>query len=302
MFIGGDIGVNARAGFVAVVGRPNVGKSTLVNALAGAKASIVSRRRQTTRGIVRAICRRKQAELILLDSPGWQTARRDKFNLRLNGGAQWAAAAADVVLFMATPAWTEEDAAFLESLPKNSPLAAAVNKIDLVKNKRALLPVADKLRQARDFAFIMPLCASSGEGVLRLADQIAALLPESPALFDGEDAECRDFFFAELLREKIFRALGDELPYRIGVIAKCESGDGKILRVAAEIYAERDSQKAVVIGAGGAMLKKLAAAARRDMERAAGRKIFLSVRVIVRPQWRRDARLLAQMRIGAPPE
>ena len=298
MFAGGD-DMNGRCGFVAIVGAPNVGKSTLVNALAGAKASIVSRRRQTTRGVVRAVCRRGGSQLILLDSPGWQNIRADSFSMKLNGGARWAAAQADIVLFMTTPRRVEEDCVFLASLPKTPPVAAAVNKIDLVKNKRALLPVAETLSKQRDFVFIAPLSAKNGEGVERLADEITALLPESPALFCGGAAEDQDFFFGELLREKIFRALDDELPYRIGVVARREEGGGA-LRIAAEIYVERDSQKAVVIGGGGAMLKKLASAARRDMERAARQKIFLSARVVVRPQWRRDARLLAQMRIGAP--
>ena len=293
--------MSGRCGFVAVVGRPNAGKSTLVNALAGGKASIVSRRRQTTRGVIRAVCERGGAQLILLDSPGWQTVRRDGFSRKLNGGAQWAASRADLILFITTPARAGEDADFLASFPKTVPAAAAVNKIDLVKNKRALLPAADKLRRLRDFAFIMPLSAKSGEGVERLAEELAALLPESPALFcGGSAAEDQDFFFGELLREKMFRALDDELPYRVGVVARRQAGGGNVLRVSAEIYTERDSQKAVIIGGGGAMLKKMASAARRDMERAAGRKIFLSARVIVRPQWRRDPRLLAQMRIGAP--
>ncbi|MBE8158291.1 MAG: GTPase Era [Betaproteobacteria bacterium] len=298
--------MDGRCGFVAIVGRPNVGKSTLVNALAGVKTSIVSRRRQTTRGVVRAVCERGGGQLILLDSPGWQTVRGDDFSRTLNGGAQWAAARADLVLFMTTEAEerkrkaADEDSVFLASLPKLPPVAAAVNKIDLVKNKRELLPAADRLSRLRDFAFIMPLSAKSGEGVEQLADEMLARLPESPALFSGGAAADQDFFFGELLREKLFRALNDELPYRIGVVARRQKNGGGALRVSAEIYVERDSQKAVVIGSGGAALKQLASAARRDMERAARQKIFLTVRVIVRPQWRRDVQLLARMRIGAP--
>ena len=291
--------MSMRSGFVAVVGRPNVGKSTLVNALAGVKVSIVSHRRQTTRGVIRAVCERRQGQLILLDSPGWQTRQGGELNRRLNGGAQWAAATADAIIFMTTPRWTDEDEKFLARLPLRTPVAAVVNKTDLVKDRRTLLPFVDELRRRRDFAAIMPLCARRGQGVDDLADTVAAWLPESPALCDWATDD-RDFFLGELLREKIFRALGDELPYCTGVVATSGGARGGVLAVNAEIYVERDSQKGIIIGAGGAMLKKLAAAARRDMERAVGGKIFLSVRVLVRAAWRRDARILSRMRVGVP--
>ncbi|MGU9952092.1 MAG: GTPase Era [Gammaproteobacteria bacterium WSBS_2016_MAG_OTU1] len=302
-----------RNGFVAIVGRPNVGKSTLLNALIGDKASIVSHRRQTTRGIIRAAYRHQQSQIILLDSPGWQTRHADDFNRRLNAGAEWAANAADVVVFMLTSLWSDEDEKFLACLPSNLPVIAAVNKVDLVKNKRDLLPFANALQQRRDFAAIVPLCARRGSGIKQLSDEIIAVLPVSPPLFadnhndddnDNVSFTVDDFFWAEIIREKIFRALGDELPYSIGVIAKQENKqetDKKdILRISAEIYAERESQKAIIIGDGGSQLKKIATSARRDMEHAAGQKIFLTIRVFARPHWRRNANLLSQMRIGAP--
>ena len=290
--------MTTRCGFVAVVGRPNVGKSTLVNALAGVKASIVSRRRQTTRGIVRAVCEHKQAQMILLDSPGWQTRADGDFARRLNGGAHWAVESADAVIFMLAPTLTDEDEEFLTHLPAQKTVAA-VNKIDLLKNKRRLLPLADELRRQRDFAAIVPLSAARGEGVSALADEVVAVLPKSPALFTDGATDDRDFLLGELLREKIFRALDDELPYCAGVVAHGENKNG-VCHVNADIYVERPSQKAIVIGAGGDMLKKITTAARRDMERACGGKVFLQTRVISRPAWRRDVGLLSRMRIGAP--
>ena len=287
-------------GFVAIVGRPNAGKSTLVNALVGAKVSIVSRRRQTTRGVVRAVCARGETRMALLDSPGWQSGRGGNFARAINGGARWAAESADALIFMTTPRWTKEDDDFLSRLPPQIPTAAAVNKIDLVKDKRALLPFVDELRRRRDFAAVVPLCAKRGKGVDALVAEVAALLPKTAAAFtEDAAAEDRDFFLGELLREKLFRALGGELPYRVGVAATGHLESG-VWRVRADIYAERDSQKAIIIGRGGATLKKLATAARLDMERFCGGGVFLDARVRVRPLWRSDPRLLAQMRIGAP--
>lgn len=297
--VGGEI---RRCGFVAVTGRPNVGKSTLANALAGEKASIVSRRRQTTRGVIRCVCRRGDAQLILLDSPGWQASAGGGFNERLNEGARWAAEAADVVVFMTAPPWTGDDDSFLRALPAR-PAVAAVNKADLVKDRGSLLPFADELRRRRGFAAIVPLSAKTGEGLDALAGEVRALLPESPALFDGGEraAADRDFMLGELLREKLFRALGEELPYRVGVLARGggEAG-GRAERVNADVYVERASQKAIVLGAGGMLMRRAATAARRDMERMLGRKVHLEARVLVRPAWRRDASLLARMRVGAP--
>lgn len=288
-----------KGGFVAIVGRPNVGKSTLVNALAGAKISIVSRRRQTTRGVVRAMFSHNGARIALLDSPGWQLNRGGDFSRAINGGASWAAESADAIVFMTTPRWTNEDEDFLSRLPPKVATVAAINKIDLVRDKRTLLPFADELQRRRDFAAVVPLSAERGKGVHILADEIAALLPSSAAPPEENSGEDRDFLLAEILREKLFRALGGELPYRIGVAAECRQKPG-VYNVRAEIYTERDSQKAIVLGDGGAMLKKLATAARRDMERLCGGKVFLDARVLVRPEWRRDIRMLEKMRIGAP--
>ena len=310
-----------RAGFVALVGRPNTGKSTLMNALAGGKVSIVSRRRQTTRGIIRAAVRHKRAQIILLDSPGRQTRNPDDFSRRINAGADWAAAAADAAVFVCNPIWRREDEDFLSRLPSPLPVVAAVNKIDLVQNKRDLLPFADALQQRHNFAAIVPVSASRGIGVDILADELAMLLPKSPPLFSDSDSESDldlnsetgekprlhsatgavldDFFWAEIIREKIFRALGDELPYRVGVVVR-QSDEGKMLRIAAEVYAERNSQKATLIGEGGQRLKKIASAARREMEIIAGRKVFLTARVLTRPHWRRSPQILAQMRVGPP--
>ena len=299
--------MSERCGFVAVVGRPNVGKSTFVNALVGQKISIVSHRRQTTRGIVRAVCDYGDAQLVLLDSPGWQTRHSGGLNRRLNKSMQWVVASADVVVLMLSPRWHEEDAAVLSQLPPSAVVVAAINKTDLLEDKKVLLPFIDALRGQRDFAAIVPMCALRRRGVETLATEIAELLPPSPALFAAGGvaaAEDRNFLLGEFLREKMFLVLGDELPYSIGVVARQESEtadhNSAMARVSATIYVERDSQKAIVIGKNGGMLKKLGSAARRDMERILGRRVFLDARVVVRASWRRDGKLLTQMRIGAP--
>ena len=325
-----------KSGTVAVVGRPNVGKSTLINALTGAKVSIVSRRRQTTRGVVRAECKTNNARIALLDSPGWQMRGGGGFARAINGGARWAAESADAILFVITPRWTAEDEDFLSRLPPHIPAAVVVNKIDLVRDKRTLLPFADALRKRRDFAAVIPASAARKKGMQELLGEIATMLPESESLSDsnsdsdsesdfdsesksGSDSESKSdssdhradnvdesfsedrcFLCGELLREKLFRALGGELPYRVGVAAKRGSKKRNVLHIRADIYAERDSQKAIILGRRGAMLQKLAAAARKDMEKLCGKKIFLETHVRVRPEWRRDPKLLADMRIGAP--
>ena len=290
-----------KCGFVAVVGRPNIGKSTLVNALAGEKASIVSRRRQTTRGVVRAVCNCEGMRIMLLDSPGWQNRRTDDFARTINGGAEWAAESADVAIFMTTPRWTAEDAAFLSRLSPRVPTIAAINKTDLVKDGRELLPFVESLRQKHDFAAIVPLSALYKKGLRELQQETAALLPDENAPFATDFREDENFVYGELLREKLMRMLDGEMPYRVGVLCRFDGKTpGGLPRIRAEVYAERNSQKAVILGRGGTMLTKIASAARFDIERHRGEKIFLAIRVLVRPQWRRNPRLLTQMRIGTP--
>lgn len=288
-----------RSGFAAIIGRPNVGKSTLINRLIGVKTSIVSHRRQTTRAVVRAISEDNGTQIVWLDSPGWQQQRGDNLNRALNNGAEWAAANADAVVFVvAAASWTQTDSALITRLPPDKPVIGVINKIDLTAKKEELLPEIDALSKRREFVAIVPLSAKNGVGVGALKQEVEALLPAARRTNDNISHDNRPFFFAELLREKMFQHLGDELPYKVAVVTE-KIGDGnRLLNVSCAVYVEKESQKRIVIGKGGGMLKKLATAARLDMQRHAGKKVFLSVIVRV-ADWRGDAALLRQMGIGA---
>ena len=292
----------ARSGFVAVAGRPNVGKSTLLNRLIGDKVSIVSHRRQTTRTIVRALSEDDGAQIVWLDSPGWQTRHSDVINRALNAAAEWAAYAADIIVFVsAAKAWTRTDAQWLARIPDDKPVIAVINKSDIVADKNEFLPAIADMAARRDFAAIIPLSAKTGGGIAALRREVGSLLPAGGAMFAStayeENAADRDFFFAELMREKLFRHLGDELPYSVGVVVDSVVAEDVLLKVEMYIYTDKESQKRMIIGKGGGMLKKLGRAARLDMERCAGKKIFLSVRVKT-ANWRIDKKLLQKMRIG----
>ena len=296
---------------VAVIGRPNAGKSTLLNALAGRKASIVSHKRQTTRAVVRAVCTCGTAQAVFEDTPGWQARYGDSFSRTLNSGAEQSAAAAAVVVYVvAALDWHEEDNKLLQRLPPQCVLIVAVNKIDLVAQRNMLLPFFATINDACKPNAIVPISALKKRGLQPLLDEVAKVLAaddnasattktKTLTAAENKNTESEDatFAFAEILREKLFIGLGGELPYRAGVIAHYLPRRGKTLRIAADVYVEKESQKAIVIGAGGAALKKMATAARHDMEKLAGEKICLIVRVRAR-KWRQDDDLLLQMRIG----
>ncbi len=292
---------------VAVVGRPNAGKSTLINAAAGHKAAIVSRRRQTTRASVRALCERNGAQFMLADTPGWQAKRGDSFNRALNAGAERAAGEAAAIIFT-VPAlcWGAEENRLLEKIGEHPALVVAANKTDLLSDRNLLLPFFAKVDEICKPRAIVPVCALKNRGVGELLDAVIKTLPpQTVAAASAQPSQSpmanittaeKEFLFAEALREKLFIALGEELPYRAAVLASCPPRRGRTLRVDAEIFVEKESQKAIVVGAAGAKLKKLASAARRDMEKIAGEKVFLAVRVRAK-KWRQDKQLLAQMRV-----
>lgn len=286
------------SGYIAVAGRPNAGKSTLLNRIAGGKVSIVSHRRQTTRSVIRVLSETPEACIAWLDTPGWQTRHGGAFNRALNVAAEWAVQVADVIVFVtAADAWTRADEGLLAKLPADKQMVCALNKVDAIADKNTLLPMIEALAARRDFYAIVPVSARTGAGVADLLRACITHLPQRDAAMDG--ARDTAFFFAELVREKIFRALGDELPYRIGVVTDITPDGKKRLNVAADIYVERDSQKPIVIGKNGATLKRIAIAARRDMEKYSGMKIHLTSYVHV-ADWRRDATLLRRMKIGVP--
>jgi GTP-binding protein Era len=287
-----------RCGQVAIVGRPSVGKSTLLNALIGARIAITSRRPQTTRGRVRGILTTRSAQFVFVDTPGFQTRHRSLLNERMNRAVRDSLADIDVVVAVVEArGLTDADRALFGLLRANVPAIAAVNKIDRVADKARLLPVLARIAAARDFAAIIPVSAEKAMELDVLLEEIEKHLPESPALFDRDDLTDRDerFLAAEFLREKIFRQLGEEVPYAAAVAIDAFRHEGDLRRIHATVYVHKAGQRAILLGEHGARMKAIASAARADMERLFGGKVFLEVWVRVKPGWANDERMLARL-------
>jgi GTPase len=287
-----------RCGEVAVAGRPNVGKSTLVNALVGARISITSKRPQTTRHRIRGILTTAAAQFIFLDTPGFQTAHRSALDARMNRGVRKALADVDaIVLVLEAPRLTAEDRAVAALLPAGAKVIAALNKVDAVADKSRLLPLIAEVAAMREFVAIVPISAEKGWELATLTAQIAKLLPRGPALYPAEDLTDRDerFLAAEYVREKIFRLLGEEVPYATTVTIDRFVHEGGLRRIHATVLVDKPGQRAILLGSGGERMKEIASAARRDMERLFGGKVFLEVWVRVKSGWARDERTLARL-------
>jgi GTPase len=287
-----------RCGTIGIAGRPNTGKSSLLNRLVGEKLSIVSAKAQTTRHLVTGILTEAGCQYIFVDAPGQQTRSRSSLHRALNRRATEAARDADVALFVVEALrFGPEDHAALKRIPAEQRVIAAVNKIDTLKKPAQLIPFLERLAKTRDFAAIVPVSAKTGKNTRDLMAALREVLPEAPAAYPADQLTDRDerFFAAELLREKLFHVMGEELPYRCEVVIDSFKEEGRLRRIEATILVERDSQKAIVIGAGGARLKKMAAAARQDMERMFDGKVYLGVWVKVRKAWTDDVRVLRQL-------
>lgn len=287
-----------RCGTIGIAGRPNTGKSSLLNRLVGEKLSIVSPKPQTTRHLVTGILTRPDCQYVFVDAPGQQSGARSVLHRRLNRRATQAARDADVALLLVEAGrFTAEDRAVLDAIPASQKVVAVVNKVDLVKRHADLIPFLERLAQSRDFAAIVPVSAKTGRNVPALLEALREALPEGPAAYPPDQITDRDerFFAAELLREKLFQEMGEELPYRCEVVIDSFKQEGRLRRIEATILVERDSQKAIVVGAGGARLKKMATAARKDMEKLFGGKVYLGTWVKVRKAWTDDARVLRQL-------
>jgi GTP-binding protein Era len=287
-----------RCGTIGIAGRPNTGKSSLLNRLVGEKLSIVSPKPQTTRHLVTGILTRPDCQYVFVDAPGQQSGARSVLHRRLNRRATQAARDADVALLLVEAGrFTAEDRAVLDAIPASQKVVAVVNKVDLVKKHADLIPFLERLAQTRDFAAIVPVSAKTGKNVPALLEALREALPEGPAAYPPDQITDRDerFFAAELLREKLFQEMGEELPYRCEVVIDSFKQEGRLRRIEATILVERDSQKAIVVGAGGARLKKMATAARKDMEKLFGGKVYLGTWVKVRKAWTDDARVLRQL-------
>ena len=286
-----------RFGQVAVVGRPSVGKSTLVNALVGARIAITSRRPQTTRGRVRGILTTDSAQFVFVDTPGFQTRHRSLLNERMNRAVRESLAGVDVLVVVLEARVTADDRALFALLPAAVPLIAAINKVDRVDDKARILPVLAEVAAERDFAAIIPISAEQAIGLEALKQEIENRLPQGEAHFPADELTDRDerFLAAELLREKIFRQLGDELPYAAAVAIDTFRHEDALRRIHATVYVEKANQRAIVLGERGGRMKTIASAARGDMERLFGGKVFLEVWVRVKPGWPNDERLLGEL-------
>lgn len=287
-----------RCGTVSLVGRPNTGKSSLLNRLVGEKLSIVSPRPQTTRHLVRGILTVSGCQYIFVDAPGNPPRLKSVLHKALNRRVGEAASQADVVLFVVeAPRFAPEDRAALERIPKAQKTIAVVNKIDTVKRASELIPFLDRLGKTRDFLAVVPVSARTGKNIAELLRVMAGALPEGPMVYPEDQLTDRDerFFAAEMLREQLFAALGEELPYRCEVLIDSFKEEGNLRRIEASILVERDSQKAIVLGKGGERLKAMASAARRELERLFQGKVYLGVWVKVRRAWTDDARVLRQL-------
>jgi GTPase len=279
-----------RCGFVAVVGRPNVGKSTLVNALVGRKVSIVTSRPQTTRQRVIGVATGPTAQLLFVDTPGMHRRERHVLNKLMNRSAQSSLADADVVLAVVEAGrWTEEDDDVLaRAMATGRPVMLLLNKIDRIHPREAVLPMLQAAAERGEFAAVVPISAERGENLERLRELLENAVPEGPALYPPEQWSNRDerFHIAEVLREKLMRRLREELPYGLAVEIErlAESEQGR-LEVGAVVWVEREAHKAIVIGKGGEMLKAAGQAARLELKARFNRPVHLEVWVKVREHW-----------------
>jgi GTPase len=289
-----------RAGFVAIVGRPNVGKSTLLNRLMGQKLAIVSPKPQTTRGRILGVITRPDAQIAFLDTPGLHTAKGG-LNHRMVQQALQGLADADIALFLIEAGSPAIDAATRKALEQvkaaGKPTLLVINKIDKLPRSR-LLPLIERWKDLHSWTDIFPLSALKGENVDRFLEALIERLPEGPALFPPEqwtDMQERELS-AELIREQLLRQTGQEVPYSAAVVveqfdeSRRAEGPRGLVRMSATIVVERDSQKGIVIGKGGARLKQIGTEARLEIERLLGAKVYLELFVRVEPGWTRTAK------------
>lgn len=277
-----------RCGYIAIVGRPNVGKSTLMNMLVGAKVSITSRKAQTTRHRITGIQTTDDAQFIYIDTPGFQTRHNNALNKTLNRTVTDTLSAADVILFVVEAGtFGDADQKVLDLIPSDVSCILVINKSDRVKDKAALMQFAQKVASKRDFAAIVPVSAKQRFQLNALQDEARKYLPENPPAFSEDDITDRSerFLAAEIVREKVFRFSGDELPYTSTVLIEKFEQEGALRRVFAAILVERDTHKAMIIGQKGARLKEISTQARLDMEKLFGGPVYLEVWVKVKSGW-----------------
>lgn len=287
-----------RTGFVAIVGRPNVGKSTLLNRLIGQKISIVSRKAQTTRHRVIGILTEQDAQFAFVDTPGFQTRHRNALNRTMNRAVTRALAEVDVVfLVVEAGRFGDDDRKVVDVIPDHAKVVLVINKVDRMSDKTQLLPFIARMSEIRPFSEIVPLSAEKGTNVAELVAAAKQLLPPGAPMFDAEDITDRSerFLASEFLREKLFRLLGDELPYGMTVEIEKFETEGRLRRIHAAVIVDRASHKGIVIGKGGEQLKRISSEARVELEKLFDAKIYLEVWVKVRSGWADDERALKSL-------
>lgn len=288
-----------KAGYVAIIGRPNVGKSTLLNKILGQKVSITSRKPQTTRHKILGIKTQNDAQTIYVDTPGIHGENEKMLNQYMNQAALSTFSDVDLIIFVvAGTIWNKEDEAVLQALQKtNRPVILAINKTDIVEQKDKLLEHIKNISQKFNFATIIPISAQSGTNIAKLEEVVGTFLPSSPWYFPEEQFTDRDhkFLIAEIIREKLMRFLGQELPYAISVMVdQIEDKEG-IVHVNTTIYVERDGQKIIIVGKNGEVLKKVGTLARKEIENIFNKKVFLRLWVKVKGSWTDNKELLQQL-------
>ncbi len=289
-----------RAGFVALVGRPNVGKSTLLNKLVGQKVSITSRKAQTTRHRVLGIRTDPGVQYVFVDTPGFQTRHGGRLNTALNRSVRQALAEVDAVLMLVEAGRLNPgDRQVMKLLPADRPVLLVVNKQDELKDRAAMLEYLQKVAAEHAFSEIVPVSAKHGAGLDELLKTLARHLPEGEAFYGEDDVtdQSERVLAAELVREKLFRLCGDEIPYATAVVIDKFEEQGNLRRIYATILVDRDSQKAIVIGKGGEKLKAISTQARMDMEKVFDARVYLEVWVKVKGGWADDVKMLKSLGI-----
>ncbi len=286
-------------GYVALIGRPNVGKSTLLNHLLGQKISITSRKPQTTRHRLLGIKTVDDTQIIYVDTPGLHQRKGNAMNRYLNRAATSSLVGVDVIVWLVEALrWTEEDSYALKTLAETeAPIILGVNKIDKIANKKSLLPYLQEMAKKWDFIEIFPISARKGDNLVELETKITSLLPVSPPFFPEDQLTDRSerFLCSEIVREKLVRRLGAELPYRLTVQTEHFSPDQDLTRISAIIWVEHHGQKVIVIGKKGQGLKAVGEEARHDIEMMLGRKVYLQLWVKIKQGWCDDERALQQL-------
>lgn len=291
--------INTRCGYVAIIGRPNVGKSTLLNRFIGEKISITSRKPQTTRQKILGIKTKENTQIVFVDTPGLHktgAGKQNALNRYMNKTATLVMRDVELILFVVEGThWQEEDEWIFNRI-KNAkcPVILVINKTDNVMPKEMLLPHIEKISQRFDFANIVPISAHKGSNLDKLEQEIIQMLPESPFFYYPEQVtdQPQQLRIAEIIREKLIKSLGQELPYATSVVVEQIKSENEILHINATIFVEREGQKIIILGAKGAKMKQIATLARLDLERVLQQKVFLQLWVKIKKRWTDDERAL----------